>query len=131
MNIREYSGNNLRRAAFPLGGIGTGSVSLGGRGNLMDWEIFNRPGKGTVLPYTMFTLRVAPAHDAPVMRMLEGGLMRHWLWGILLCAVVIACDVPTPPAGQVDPGTEGIHSSHAVYAVPQLRSQGIMALNMA
>jgi uncharacterized protein (DUF608 family) len=32
--------------AFPLGGIGTGSISLGGRGQLRDWEIYNRPDKG-------------------------------------------------------------------------------------
>jgi non-lysosomal glucosylceramidase len=32
--------------AFPLGGIGTGNVSLGARGDLRDWEIFNHPDKG-------------------------------------------------------------------------------------
>ena len=37
--------------AFPLGGIGTGTVSLGGRGQLRDWEIFNRPDKGNELSY--------------------------------------------------------------------------------
>ena len=42
--------------AFPLGGIGTGNVSLGARGELRDWEIFNRPGKGVELPYTFFAL---------------------------------------------------------------------------
>jgi D-arabinan exo beta-(1,2)-arabinofuranosidase (non-reducing end) len=46
-------------AAFPLGGIGTGNVSLGARGDLRDWELFNRPGKGLRLPYTFFALRVA------------------------------------------------------------------------
>src|SRR5690242_12653146 len=35
--------------AFPLGGIGTGTISLGGRGELRDWEIFNRPAKRRVL----------------------------------------------------------------------------------
>ena len=30
---------------MPLGGIGTGTVSLGGRGELRDWEIMNVPGK--------------------------------------------------------------------------------------
>lgn len=34
------------RIAMPLGDIGTGCVSLGGRGNLRDWEIMNRPAKG-------------------------------------------------------------------------------------
>ena len=31
--------------ALPLGGIGTGGVSLGGRGELRDWEIANKPAK--------------------------------------------------------------------------------------
>lgn len=47
-----YSGGNLREIAFPLGGIGTGCVSLDGRGGLRDWEIFGRPNKGLLLQYT-------------------------------------------------------------------------------
>ena len=43
---RTYTGRHLAMIAFPLGGIGTGSISLGGRGQLRDWEIFNRPDKG-------------------------------------------------------------------------------------
>ena len=31
---RTYSGRQLAMIAFPLGGIGTGSISLGGRGQL-------------------------------------------------------------------------------------------------
>jgi len=49
---RTFTGRGLQEIAFPLGGIGTGSVSLGGRGQLREWEIFNRPSKGLVLPYT-------------------------------------------------------------------------------
>ncbi|NIM44374.1 MAG: hypothetical protein GTO54_01880, partial [Nitrososphaeria archaeon] len=44
--------------AFPLGGIGTGSISLGGWGQLRDWEIMNRPAKGFVIPRSFFTLKV-------------------------------------------------------------------------
>ncbi len=29
-----YTGESLREIAFPLGGIGTGTLSLGGRGQL-------------------------------------------------------------------------------------------------
>ena len=70
--MREFEGKSLNRIAFPLGGIGTGSISLGGRGNLTDWEIFNRPGKGTVLPYSMFFLRLASKSMSPVVRVIEG-----------------------------------------------------------
>jgi len=44
--IRSYDQDHLYRIALPLGGIGTGTVSLGGRGELRDWEIMNVPGKG-------------------------------------------------------------------------------------
>jgi non-lysosomal glucosylceramidase len=68
---RLFTGEALREVAFPLGGIGTGTVSLGGRGELRDWEIFNRPSKGSVLPHTFFALRAAEAGRAPVSRVLE------------------------------------------------------------
>lgn len=60
--------------AFPLGGIGTGNVSLGARGELRDWEIFNAPAKGNILPNTFFSIRVQAPDQAPVMRVLEGAL---------------------------------------------------------
>src|SRR5262245_58559289 len=34
---RRFTGEALRAVAFPLGGIGTGAVSLGGYGNLRYW----------------------------------------------------------------------------------------------
>jgi uncharacterized protein (DUF608 family) len=43
--LTKYTGRNLLRVAMPLGGIGNGALSIGGRGNLCDWEIMNRPGK--------------------------------------------------------------------------------------
>lgn len=46
--LKTYDERHLDAIALPLGGIGTGSVSLGGRGNLRDWEIMNRPAKGFV-----------------------------------------------------------------------------------
>ncbi len=55
--MRTFSGEELREIAFPLGGIGAGTVSLGGGGNLRDWEIFGRPAKGRDLPNTFFALR--------------------------------------------------------------------------
>src|SRR5712692_1364282 len=43
---RVFRGRQLAMVAFPLGGVAAGSISLGGRGQLRDWEIFNRPDKG-------------------------------------------------------------------------------------
>ena len=44
--IKRYDSDHLLHIALPLGGIGTGTVSLGGRGELRDWEIMNVPAKG-------------------------------------------------------------------------------------
>src|SRR5919107_330886 len=60
--------------AFPLGGIGTGNVSLGARGELRDWEIFNQPAKGTTLPNTFFALRAQTGDQPPITRVLEAPL---------------------------------------------------------
>jgi len=67
----KFTGEALRTIAFPLGGIGTGTISLGGYGQLCDWEIFNRPGKGEFVPYSFFAIRVKPQGAPPVARVLE------------------------------------------------------------
>jgi hypothetical protein len=53
---RSFTGEALSEIAFPLGGIGTGTISLGGRGDLRDFEIFNRPGKGKNLPFSFVAI---------------------------------------------------------------------------
>jgi len=68
---RTFEGEALSQIAFPLGGIGTGTISLGGRGNLKDWEIFNRPGKGVNLPFSFFALKVKERDKEPLIRVLE------------------------------------------------------------
>ncbi|HUU54693.1 MAG TPA: GH116 family glycosyl-hydrolase [Armatimonadota bacterium] len=67
-----YVGRDLDEIAFPLGGLGTGCVSLGGWGQLRDWEIMNRPAKGFLVPYTFFTLRLERPGEAPLVRVLQG-----------------------------------------------------------
>jgi len=71
---RTFRGQNLSQIAFPLGGIGTGTVSLGGKGNLQDWEIFNRPAKGLNLPFTFFAVRVK-SDDGYLAKVLESRLL--------------------------------------------------------
>ena len=43
---RRFRGRQLKMISFPLGGVAAGSIGLGGRGQLRDWEIFNRPNQG-------------------------------------------------------------------------------------
>src|SRR5256714_13397730 len=69
---RSFTGAALSEIAFPLGGIGTGTISLGGRGELRDWEIFNRPAKGRMLPFTFVALWVKPQGERPLTRVVEG-----------------------------------------------------------
>src|ERR1700731_2930986 len=38
---RVFRDDQRRMLAFPLGGVGAGSMSLGGRGDLREWWIFN------------------------------------------------------------------------------------------
>lgn len=71
--IRSYD-HTAAALAFPLGGIGTGNVSLGARGELRDWEIFNLPAKGKTLPLTFFAIRCRQAGRQPKVRVLEGPL---------------------------------------------------------
>ena len=78
---RTFSGAALRTVALPLGGIGTGTVSLGGRGELRDWEIFNRPAKGRWLPYTFFAIWAQAEGAAPVARVLERRLLPPYVSG--------------------------------------------------
>jgi uncharacterized protein (DUF608 family) len=68
---RRYTGAQLARIAFPIGGIGAGTVSLGGRGNLQDFELLNRPGKGDNLDNSFFALRLEPEGGEAVCRVVE------------------------------------------------------------
>lgn len=43
--LKKYDKEHLYRIAMPIGGIGTGTVSLGGSGEFRDWEIMNVPAK--------------------------------------------------------------------------------------
>lgn len=75
--LRHYDAQHLYSIALPLGGIGTGTVSLGGRGELRDWEIMNVPaiGYGTVKisnDAPLFVIHVEPDGGEPMSSMLSG-----------------------------------------------------------
>ena len=69
---RIYRGRELDEIAFPLGGIGTGTISLGGWGQLRDFELFNRPSKGLMLDYSFFTLYAEQEGLPGVCRVIQG-----------------------------------------------------------
>ncbi|MCL6444514.1 MAG: hypothetical protein K6T83_13860 [Alicyclobacillus sp.] len=73
MYKRSFSGE-AKAAAFLLGGIGTGNVSLGARGELRDWEIWNVPAKGQRLPNTFFCIWARREGGEPVCKVLESRL---------------------------------------------------------
>ena len=68
---RIFQGRQLARIAFPLGGVAAGSLSLGGRGQLRDWEIFNKPNKGFSPPYAFPSIWAQSGSAKPVARVLE------------------------------------------------------------
>jgi len=72
--LKTYDSDHLGRIALPLGGIGTGTVSLGGRGDLRDWEIMNRPAKSNRGAEAFFVLWAKKGRAAPVTRLIEGPL---------------------------------------------------------
>src|SRR3954468_12868527 len=68
---RVFTGRHLTAIAFPLGGVCAGSISLGGRGQLRDWEIFNRPDKGNAPSYAFPAIWAQAGSGKPVARVLE------------------------------------------------------------
>ena len=81
-SLKVYDSGHLEHIALPLGGIGTGTVSLGGRGELKDWEIMNIPAKGysTVTKGNnapFFSIFVQPQNGKSQTSLLAGPLYDH------------------------------------------------------
>ncbi len=75
--LKTYDREHLFCVALPIGGIGTGVVSLGGRGELRDWEIMNKPAigynttlQGNDAPF--FSIWIKPEGKEPVTKALVG-----------------------------------------------------------
>jgi len=75
-----YRGRKTSVISFPLGGIGAGSVGLAGNGALIDWEIFNKPNKGSFHGFTHFAVKAEAA-------------------GKVLDARALVADLPPPYTG--------------------------------
>lgn len=66
-----YRGDHLNNLIFPLGGIGTGTIWLNGRGRLVNWQIFNNIQKDSLVDDTFFAVRIEQDGMAPVTRVLQ------------------------------------------------------------
>ncbi len=67
--------SDAKELSFLLGGIGTGNISVGTRGELKDWEIFNWPGKKTKFPFSFFAIRADNTElKVPIAKILESRL---------------------------------------------------------
>ena len=76
---RSYSGRHLSLLGFPLGGIGTGSISIGGRGQLRDWEIYNRADKDRSPEYAFASIWLKSGDSKPIAHVLEvDTALREW-----------------------------------------------------
>lgn len=72
---RVFRGRQRDLIGFPLGGVAAGSLNLGGRGQLDEWWIFNRPDKGRSPQYAFPAIRVETAGQKPVAKILEARIM--------------------------------------------------------
>ncbi len=70
--VHHYDAAHLDRISLPVGGIGTGTIGLGGRGDLRDFEIGNRPAKGFRPEWAFFAIRAQTDGREPVALAVEG-----------------------------------------------------------
>ncbi|MFX0025094.1 MAG: GH116 family glycosyl-hydrolase [Candidatus Hermodarchaeota archaeon] len=71
--ILQLTGKKLRCAAMPLGGIGTGSIAIGGDGLLKQWQVTNTVKHNAFVPNSFFgvwTKNVENPSELPVCRAL-------------------------------------------------------------
>jgi len=74
-----YTGPKTSQISFPLGGIGTGCIGLAGNGRLVDWEIRNRPSKGSLNGFSHFAVRAERDGKVVDARVLQGDLQPPYL----------------------------------------------------
>jgi non-lysosomal glucosylceramidase len=72
---RVFRGRELKMISFPMGGVGAGSLGLGGRGQLRDWEIFNRPDQGFSPSYAFPAIWIQQGSAKPIAHVLEARIL--------------------------------------------------------
>ncbi len=80
--IKSYDKDHLCQIALPLGGIGTGTVSLAGNGELRDWNVTERPSKGSTTAgnpadATFFAIYARTVGSEAVVKALAGPACRE------------------------------------------------------
>ncbi|QGY46164.1 hypothetical protein GM418_21590 [Maribellus comscasis] len=70
--LKKYDQEHICKIALPIGGIGTGTISFGGRGNFQDMEVMNRPAKGYNPGGNLFFTLFTNADGKKDLRLLEG-----------------------------------------------------------
>lgn len=76
--MRKYKDGLSKEAVsakFLLGGIGTGNISIGSRGELTDYEIFGKQNKGYKPDYSFFCIRIEDEKGNHKERILESELV--------------------------------------------------------
>jgi len=68
---KVYTGEHLRCVALPLGGIGTGTISICGDGSLRQWEIVNQVNHQGYVPQSFFAVWAKPPRGQAVARVLQ------------------------------------------------------------
>ena len=86
---RIFQGSDLQTIRVPVGGVGTGNLLIGGRGNIEYVEVFNRPDRLRNLEKTFFTLWMQESGKQPVTTILEREVLPPYLnvthaygWGL-------------------------------------------------
>ena len=72
---RVFEGRQLKMISFPLGGVAAGSLGLGGRGQLRDWEIHNRPNQGGSPAYAFPAIWIQSGNSKPIAHVLESRIL--------------------------------------------------------
>ena len=67
-----YTGERTRYLAFPLGGIGSGGLSISGSGRLIDWSIRNKPALHGYNGYSHFAIKAERQGELVDARVLNG-----------------------------------------------------------
>ena len=68
----QYTGQHLKTIEVPLGGISTGNILMGGRGDFSHIEFFNRPDRRRDPINTFFAIYSRVDGELPISKILEG-----------------------------------------------------------